>query len=190
MLIAIVNGQTVEQVGDYQVLFPNTSFPSSGPTPEWMAENSCLPVTVYLPYDPATQYLESVAPYINAGVVYTVQVAQMTPEMIAQYQAGIAAQIGAQAAALLSATDWTTIPSVADPAQSNPYLTNQAEFIAWRSQVRAIAVTPTYTSIIPPQPKDTWSNQPAPTPTGSTTINVGTSSTTVNAGTASTTITA
>ena len=31
MLIAIVNGQTVEQVGDYQVLFPNTSFPASGP---------------------------------------------------------------------------------------------------------------------------------------------------------------
>jgi hypothetical protein len=114
----------------------------------------------------------------------------MTPEMIAQYQASIAAQIGAQASALLSATDWTTIPSVADPAQSNPYLTNQAEFIAWRSQVRAIAVTPTYTSVIPPQPKDTWSNQPTPTPTGSTTINVGTSSTTVNAGTASTTVTA
>lgn len=176
MLIAIVNGQTVEQVGDYQSLFPNTSFPSSGPTPEWMAENSCLPVTVYLPYDPATQYLESVAPYRNGDTVYTIQVAQMNPEMIAQYQANIAAQIGAQAQSLLSATDWTTIPSVADPAQSNPYLTNQAEFIAWRSQVRAIAVTPTYTSVIPPQPKDTWSNQP----TSSFTINAGTGSLTIN----------
>lgn len=176
MLIAIVNGQTVEQVGDYQVLFPNTSFPSSGPTPEWMAENSCLPVTVWLPYDSTTQYLESVAPYRNGDTVYTVQVAQMNAEQLAQYQASVAAQIGAQATALLSSTDWTTIPSVADPAQSNPYLTNQNEFIAWRSQVRAIAVSPTYTSVIPPQPKDTWSNQP----TGiANTVVAGTGSTTI-----------
>ena len=170
MLIAIVNGQTVEQVGDYQVPFPNTSFPASGPTPEWMAENSCMYVNTYLPYDQTTQVLTQVAPYIKDAVVYTIQVEQMTPEQLAQYQAGVAAQIGAQAQSLLSATDWTTIPSVADPAQSNPYLTNQAEFISWRSQVRAIAVTPSYTSVIPPQPKDTWSNQPAPTPTGSATI--------------------
>ena len=60
----------------------------------------------------------------------------------------------------LSATDWTTIPSVADPAQSNPYLMNQNEFIAWRSQVRAIAVTPEYTSVIPTQPAQQWSNKP------------------------------
>jgi len=158
MLIAIVNGQTVEQVGDYQVLFPNTSFPASGPTPEWMAENSCLPVTVYLPYDQSTQVLVSVAPYINGEVVYTVEVQDMTPEQLAAYQTNLAQQIGTQAQSLLSATDWTTIPSVADPAQSNPHLTNQSEFISWRSQVRAIAITPTYTSVIPAQPKDTWSN--------------------------------
>jgi len=177
MLIAIVNGQTVEQVGDYQVLFPNTSFPSSGPTPEWMAENSCMYVNTYLPYDQATQVLTTVAPYILVADptkplewVYTVQVEQMTAEQLAAYQASVAAQIGAQAQALLSSTDWTTIPSVADPSQSNPYLTNQTEFISWRSQVRAIAITPTYTSVIPAQPTDTWSNQPAPTPTGSNTI--------------------
>ena len=179
MLIAIINGQTVEQVGDYQVLFPNTSFPSSGPTDEWMTANSCMYVNTYLPYDPTTQILTTVAPYILVADpekpldwVYTVQVQDMTPEQLAAYQASIAAQIGAQAQALLSSTDWTTIPSVADSQQSNPYLTNQAEFISWRSQVRAIAISPTYTSVIPPQPKDTWSNQPAPTPTGSTTITI------------------
>ena len=182
MLIAIVNGQTVEQVGDYQVLFPNTSFPSSGPTDEWMTANSCMYVNTYLPYDPTTQILTTVAPYILVADpekpldwVYTVQVQDMTPEQLAAYQASIAAQIGSQAQQLLSATDWTTIPSVADPAQSNPYLTNQTEFISWRSQVRAIAVTPTYTSVIPPEPKDTWSNQPTPptpTPTGSATVTI------------------
>lgn len=175
MLIAKVQGQTVLDVADYQSMFPDVSFPPSGPTPEWLAENSCMPVSVWLPYDPTTQYLESVAPYISGQYVYTIQVAQMTPEMIAQYQASVAAQIGAQAASLLSATDWTTIPSVADPAQSDPYLTNQAEFIAWRSQVRAIAVTPKYDSVIPPQPKDHWSNQP----TFDFTVGTGTAGTTI-----------
>jgi len=46
------------------------------------------------------------------------------------------------AISLLQQTDWTTIPDVANPQMANPYLANQAEFIAWRSQVRAIAVTP------------------------------------------------
>lgn len=43
---------------------------------------------------------------------------------------------------LLQQTDWTTISDVADPALANPYLANQAEFIAWRSQIRAIAIAP------------------------------------------------
>jgi hypothetical protein len=43
---------------------------------------------------------------------------------------------------LLTQTDWTTIPDVADPALSNPYLTNQAEFITFRNEVRPIAINP------------------------------------------------
>ena len=46
------------------------------------------------------------------------------------------------AVGLLQQTDWTGVADVGNPAMSNPYLENQAEFIAWRSQVRAIAVTP------------------------------------------------
>lgn len=161
MLIAIVNGQTVEQVGDYQVLFPNTSFPASGPTPEWMAENSCLPVTVWLPYDASTQYLGSVAPYIMDAVVYTVQVFELTQQMIDQQHQSEAAQNKTKAANLLSQTDWTAIPDVADPAKSEPYLVNQAEFVSWRSVIRAIAVTPTYDAFFPTMPVEQWSNQTA-----------------------------
>jgi len=181
MLIAIVNGQTVEQVGDYQSLFPNTSFPASGPTPEWMVENSCMYVTVWLPYDATTQYLESVPPYIDGDTVYTVVVAQLTPEMIAQQHQSEAAQNKTKAANLLSQTDWTAIPDVADPAKSDPYLVNQAEFVAWRSTIRAIAVTPTWDAVFPVQPAEVWSNQPIPPgPTGSFTINAGTGSLTIN----------
>jgi hypothetical protein len=60
-----------------------------------------------------------------------------------------------QASALLYATDWTTIPDVADLANS-PYLTNQAEFISWRSQIRELAVNPTSDPVFPTQPTPVW----------------------------------
>lgn len=60
-----------------------------------------------------------------------------------------------QASALLYETDWTTIPDVADSANS-PYLVNQAEFIAWRSQIRALAVNPVVDPIFPPKPNEVW----------------------------------
>ena len=76
-----------------------------------------------------------------------------TPEQAQSYNKS-------QASSLLTATDWTAIPSVADPAQSNPYLTNQSDFLSYRSQVRAIAVNPPTTPINewPIVPKEIWSN--------------------------------
>jgi hypothetical protein len=60
-----------------------------------------------------------------------------------------------QASQLLYETDWTTIPDVADPTNS-PYLTNQAAFIAWRSQIRALAVNPVVDPVFPPKPDEVW----------------------------------
>jgi len=60
-----------------------------------------------------------------------------------------------QASKLLYETDWTTIPDVADPANT-PYLTNQAAFIAWRSQIRALAVNPVVNPVFPPKPDEVW----------------------------------
>ena len=62
-----------------------------------------------------------------------------------------------KAVALLQATDWTTIPDVADPAVSTPYLMNQATFAAYRSQVRALAVNPVANPVWPVQPNEEWS---------------------------------
>jgi len=53
----------------------------------------------------------------------------------------------ATASSLLTATDWTTIADVANPINS-PYLTNQAEFIAYRNEIRKIAVYPTDGNLI------------------------------------------
>jgi hypothetical protein len=60
---------------------------------------------------------------------------------------------------LLTATDWTSIADVADPAVSNPYLMNQAEFLSYRSQLREIAVNPVAGFItFPTKPVEQWSN--------------------------------
>lgn len=78
MLIAKINGQTVEEIADYSVLFPNTSFPATGPDDLFMVENSCMYVNTWLPYDQNTEKLVSVAPYIQSDDpthwVYTVSV--------------------------------------------------------------------------------------------------------------------
>jgi len=71
----------------------------------------------------------------------------------------IQAQNSAQAQQLLSATDWTAIASVADPAVSTPHLTNQADFLSYRSAVRAIGVNPPTTpATFPTVPAATWSS--------------------------------
>jgi hypothetical protein len=60
-----------------------------------------------------------------------------------------------KASKLLYETDWTTIPDVANSANT-PYLTNQTEFITWRSQIRALAVNPVVDPIFPPKPSEVW----------------------------------
>ena len=63
-----------------------------------------------------------------------------------------------QAKAILTATDWTSISDVGDPAKSNPYLVNQAEFITFRSTIRNYAVNPVANPVWPIQPTEQWSN--------------------------------
>ena len=62
-----------------------------------------------------------------------------------------------EASRKLYATDWTTISDVADPSKSNPYLTNQADFVAYRSNVRKLAVNPVADPVWPVEPTPTWS---------------------------------
>jgi hypothetical protein len=57
----------------------------------------------------------------------------------------------------LQNTDWTTIPDVADPAKSNPYLSNAQEFITYRNAVRQYAVYPVAGDINwPAVPQEVW----------------------------------
>ena len=65
----------------------------------------------------------------------------------------------AQASQLLTDTDWTTIPDVANPSDSNPYLINQREFMTWRSEIRKYAVNPVANPVWPTQPTPEWGNK-------------------------------
>ena len=61
-------------VGDYRDLFPNTSFPITGPDDNFYAENGCLKVSIFKEHDRATQILVGCEPYEENGVVYTVAI--------------------------------------------------------------------------------------------------------------------
>lgn len=60
---------------------------------------------------------------------------------------------------LLQETDWATIPDVADPTISNPYLTNQQAYFDYRNIVRGYTINPVAGDINwPIQPESIWSN--------------------------------
>jgi hypothetical protein len=61
------------------------------------------------------------------------------------------------AVSLLQRTDWTQIPSVSDPALSNPYLANKNEFDLYRNSVRQYALNPVAGDITwPTMPQEVW----------------------------------
>ena len=80
MEIARLDGSTIAEIADHKSLFPNTSFPKSGPDADWLAANSCAEVITFLAYNSATQKNESVTPYFSDGKVYTRRVTDMTSE--------------------------------------------------------------------------------------------------------------
>lgn len=58
---------------------------------------------------------------------------------------------------LLQKTDWTQIPSVSDPALSNPYLANKNAFDIYRNSVRQYALNPVAGNINwPVAPTEVW----------------------------------
>ena len=112
MLIAKVEDGQVINVSDYRDMFPNTSFPVSGPDAEFLEANSCMTVTVWKPYDQLTEKLVSVAPYIEGNTVYTIAIEPLTPEEIASNTESQWAKIRSQRDTLLAACDWTQLPDV------------------------------------------------------------------------------
>lgn len=79
--------------------------------------------------------------------------------ILLEYNPPTGEQNASNADGLLSQSDWTAIPSVADPLQSKPYLINQAEWLEYRNKLRNISLNKIEGYIqFPNQPLEIWSN--------------------------------
>ena len=58
MLIAIVDGESIQRIGNYKTMFPNVSFPASGPDAGWMSQNNAKFVLATRSFDKTTQKIE------------------------------------------------------------------------------------------------------------------------------------
>ena len=130
MQIAIVENGAVTRVGDYRELFPNTSFPPSGPSQEFMADNGCLGVTVFKPHDRRTEKLVPAAPYVEDGQVFTVAVEAKSQAEQDADTASQAAQMRSQRNRMLAECDWTQL--------SDSPEANKAAWATYRQALRDI----------------------------------------------------
>lgn len=138
MNIALIDGTTVLEVGDYRTIFPQTSFTAAGPSDEFLAENNAKKVNVFLPYNPATQKLAACPPYVEGEWVYTVVVEPLTPE---EQQERIDNQWGVvriDRNARLAACDWTQLPD--SPVDKATWATYRQELRDITQQVNPFAL--------------------------------------------------
>ena len=131
MQIAILTSPIT--VGDYRELFSNTSFPSSGPSDEFLTANNAKKVNAFKAHDRLTQKLVSCSAYDDGEFVSVVQVADMSAEEIQAAKDSAMAQLRATRNALLTACDWTQIPDCTIP--------KKAEWATYRQTLRDFPAT-------------------------------------------------
>ena len=133
MQIAILTSPIT--VGDYRELFSNTSFPSSGPSDEFLAENNAKKVTLFKAHDRLTQKLVSCEAYDDGEFVSLDQVADLTAEEIQSAKDSAMANIRGQRNQLLKDCDWTQIADCTIPKKS--------EWTTYRQTLRDLPSTVT-----------------------------------------------
>ena len=97
------------RVAHYKTMFPNTSFPASGPSDAFLAEQGAVKVSMFRPHDRATQKLVPCDPVVENGFAYVVEVVDKTAEEIASDVASKAAQLRAARDHALANSDWTQV---------------------------------------------------------------------------------
>ena len=113
MLIAIVDGGSIQRLGHYKTMFPNVSFPASGPDSGWMTQNNAKFVLATKSFDATTQRMESVEPYVEGDYVYNVRVVELSSQEITNRANAINEQVAiskrTERNRLLTNTDWTQV---------------------------------------------------------------------------------
>jgi hypothetical protein len=143
----IKNGQVAAypySLSTFRATNPDVSLPQD-PTEAQLNEQGVYTVYPTNPpsYNPIYENLNEVSPTLQNGVwTQTWAVTPATPEEVAYREANARSENAAYGTALLQATDWTAIASIADPLECDPYLANRQEFLAYRNQVRIIVLNP------------------------------------------------
>jgi hypothetical protein len=117
MQIAILTNPIT--IGDYRELFSNTSFPTSGPSDEFLTANNAKKVNAFKAHDRLTQKLVSCSPYDDGEFVSVVQVEALSAEEIQSAKDSAMAQLRATRNTLLTACDWTQIPDCTIPKKAD-----------------------------------------------------------------------
>lgn len=79
MTYAIIDNGLIAATGDYQELWPDTSFGPDGPTDAFLEEAGAVRVRFDLTHDPATHRLIRTRPFLLGGVVYGVESVALPP---------------------------------------------------------------------------------------------------------------
>jgi len=144
MQVAILNNPIT--VGDYRELFSNTSFPSSGPSAEFLAENNAKKVNAFKAHDRLTQKLVSSVAYDDGEFVCMVQVVDLTAEEIQAAKDSAMANIRGQRNQLLKDSDWTQIADCT------------ADKVAWATYRQALRDLPA--TVTDPRTFADWPHNP------------------------------
>ena len=96
-------------IKDHTEWFPNTSFGERGPSVDWIKSEGYYVITVWKPYDHATEKLVSAAPHLYDGMCCLVDVEPLTAE---ELQARVDTQwqvVRTQRNQILKDSDWTQL---------------------------------------------------------------------------------
>ena len=139
MLIAIVDGESIQRLGHYRTMFPNVSFPSSGPDAQWMAQNNAKFVLSTKDFDYTTHRIESADPYVEGDYVYNVRVValsdQETTDRANTVNEQVATSKRSERNRLLAETDWTQVSD--SPLSSD----KKTEWANYRTALRNLPST-------------------------------------------------
>lgn len=122
------------QITVLKVLFPETSFPDTGPDAAWLADSGVYPVEEHLYFDANAFKRNGIDPTLRDGTVYTAELVALTDEDKAQREADRLAQLGSvareQRNRLLADCDWTQL---ADYARAD-----KSDWTAYRKALRDV----------------------------------------------------
>jgi len=132
------------QITVLKVLFPETSFPDTGPDAAWLADSGVYPVEEHLYFDATAYKRNGINPTLRDGTVYTAELVALTDDDKAQREADRMAQLASvareQRNRLLAGCDWTQLVD---------YLKlDKSEWTVYRQALRDITKQAGFPSVI------------------------------------------